>query len=118
MKARSRLFDVIILRSWWVILVLLCSLFFFDYAYQEQRFQEDRLLIKQHILTQRIYELQQHNRQLSDELNSQSDPQWIELLLMRDLGMVPKGVRKFLIQPHGPDMATKNSHVQDDCLGP
>lgn len=95
MRSRSRLFDVIVFRSWWVILILLITLFFFDYTYQEQKNQEARLLLRKQELNRKIQELQQHNIQLIDELNSQSDPKWIELLLMRDLGLVPPGVKKF-----------------------
>ena len=78
-------------QSWWVFLFLaVSSLFYFhgmhskDIAYRE--------------LTRRLSELEKEkvlalNEQndLKLQIESQSDPAWIQLTLMKGLGMVPDG---------------------------
>lgn len=79
-------------RSWWWV-ALACCLSFFVYF---QAMKEKKRSVTE--LTARIDLLQKekaHAKELKEELllavSSQEDPAWIEMILMRDLGVVPEG---------------------------
>jgi len=81
-------------RSWWVVTVCLLAGIIYIPAVNARRaaFRE---------LTARMVELQQEKQimlekkeQLSLALASQNDPAWIELVLLRELGVVPDGFLK------------------------
>lgn len=91
---RSRLFDVLIVRSWWVILFLLTSLLIFDVTMRMRQEEEKRLLAKVTKIEEQLHHSRSLQHHLHAELASHDDPQWIELLLMRNLGLVPDGYTK------------------------
>lgn len=79
-------------RSWWWV-ALVCFLSFFVYF---QAIKEKKRSIAE--LSSRIDQLQKEKayaKELKEELllavSSQDDPAWIEMILMRDLGVVPEG---------------------------
>lgn len=83
-----------VVRSWWVF--LFCALAGYVYV-QSQR--EKHLAARE--LAFRLEEMEKEKRlalQERDDLHlriaSQSDPAWIEMILMRDLGVVPEGFLK------------------------
>lgn len=90
----SILLETFFFRSWWVIaFIFTCSILY------EQGLKERDNLYKQ--LTEQLHDLQheklraielQQNLQL--QINSQSDLAWIELTLMKGLGLVPEGQQK------------------------
>ena len=90
----SLLFEQAVIYSWWVVFFLiLCYLFFErgqeqrDRAFKELSIQLNELkLEKEHAL-----DLQ---KDLQLQINSQSDPEWIELTLRKGLGVVPEGQKK------------------------
>lgn len=78
-------------RWWWVVLV--CSISVASYF---QCIQEKKKVIEE--LSFRIEEMNREKsiaRQIKEDLllavASQEDPAWIEMILMRDLGVVPEG---------------------------
>jgi hypothetical protein len=79
-----------LVRSWWVILfALICAI-----VYEEAL---DRQMIMYRGLKERLSELENEKRQalelrenLLHQINSQSDHEWIELTLMKGLGLVPE----------------------------
>lgn len=81
-------------RSWWVLaFVFACAIIYEqglknrDHLYQQLTEQRSALLQeKQEALRQ------QENLQL--QINSQSDLAWVELTLMKGLGLVPEGQQK------------------------
>lgn len=91
-----KFFESICTRSWWVILfMLLCY-----GSYEQGLRQRDRdfdKLSKQHRELQDIkkYALDEQE-DLRTQLNSQSDPDWIELTLIKGLGLVAEGQIKVL----------------------
>lgn len=95
----SPLFDQIILKSWWVILFFLICFFAYDQALLKRNQEESRLRLKLvELKTQKQIALnQQEDLQL--QIASQDDLAWIELVLMRRLGLVPEGQRKVLFIP-------------------
>jgi hypothetical protein len=87
----ATLFDEVILKSWWVILfMILC------YTVYEQGMRSRNIQYRQ--LEQQFLDLQKDKNQslstqgdLALQINSQSDPAWVELTLMKGLGLVPEG---------------------------
>lgn len=83
-------FQIFFLSSWWVILfILLCGM---SYEYGLQTLQRD--FVKLH---EQYIDLQKEKnaalalqRNLKVQINSQSDPDWIELTLIKKLGVVPE----------------------------
>lgn len=81
-----------VLRSWWWVAAF-CSLSVFSYFHSSA---EKKQAIAE--LAFRIEEMSAEkivSEQLKEELllavASQEDPAWIEMVLMRDLGVVPEG---------------------------
>lgn len=83
-----------LLRSWWVIAFLfVCAIFY------EQGLKGREEVFKQ--LQTQYYQLQ-HERQkaliiqkeLKQKINSQSDSDYVELILMKELGVSPEGCQK------------------------
>jgi hypothetical protein len=79
-------------RKWWWV-VAFCSLSIFVYF---QSIQHKKRAIQE--LSFRIEEIEREKldaEKMKEELllavASQEDPAWIEMILMRDLGMVPEG---------------------------
>lgn len=89
----------IFVRSWWVIaFVLICTVIY------EQGLKDREMLYQQ--LTQKLAALQQEKQEvlqqqqnLQLQINSQSDLAWIELTLMKGLGLVPDGHQKVYFFP-------------------
>ncbi len=88
-----------LIKSWWVILfMLICYMGYeqslckgqYDYLLLEKRLKELQLEKKRELAIQEDLILQ---------INSQSDPDWIELTLMRVLGLVPKNQTKVYFAP-------------------
>lgn len=87
--------ETLFLRCWWVILFcLLCASF-----YEQGRKRIDgeyRKLHKQLTKAQTVRNQKLNIREdLMLKVNSQSDPDFVELLLMKELGVVPEGHLKF-----------------------
>ena len=88
-------------QSWWVIAItLLCAYVYFQAA------QKKDLVIGS--LEKQLNALVTEKRSLEDlhedlrlQVNSQSDPAWIELTLKKGLGLVPEGERKVYFENHG-----------------
>ena len=95
---RSKLFDSVIISSWWVILFLLGLFFLYDQATtkrnrEARRLHEkyDQLLIQREETTNHLYDLTLRKA-------SQEDPQWIELVLREKLGLVSEKETKVLFR--------------------
>jgi hypothetical protein len=93
-KVRSRLFEEVIVKSWWVILFFTVCFFLFDLSLKRKNTEEGLLRKKLLVLTEEKEEAEKKFEELKLEIASQSDPAWIEMTLMRCLGMVPEGDTK------------------------
>jgi hypothetical protein len=89
-----KLFDMLVIRSWWVILFTLLCFMLFEQAVKKRDREYHKLLT--HLTELQIEKENAHKRHeaLILQINSESDPAWIELVLMRELGMVPEGYIK------------------------
>ncbi len=87
-------FPRIFVQTWWVILfVMICFL-----AYEKGMRTWDKEYAK---LNGRYRDLKREKQLLGHiqddlllQINSQSDPAWVELVLMKGLGLVPEGQTK------------------------
>lgn len=90
-----------IFKCWWVILFcLLCAS-----VYEQGRQKIDLEYQKLHRQLIRLQAMRDDKLKLKEELmlkiNSQSDPDFVELLLMKELGVVPEGqIKVFFTNGH------------------
>ncbi len=94
MKKRSRLFEELVLKSWWTILFFLICLFSYDQAAKRRDREEQKLISKFNQLTLKVEEAKVLQEELKIQIASQGDEGWIELVLMQKLGLVPEGQTK------------------------
>lgn len=90
----TKLFREYLLGSWWVIAFTLFCAIVYENGLKTR--QEDVIRLSSH-----LQQLQQHKEaalatksDLQIKLDSQNDPAWIELILMKNLGLVPEGYQK------------------------
>ncbi len=93
---RSKLYNELIRKSWWAILFLLLCLFAFDSAMKKREQEEERLKQKLLDLAYEKEKLYKKCIDLQDQISSQDDPAWVELTLIRCLGLVPEGQKKVI----------------------
>lgn len=91
---RSRLFEELVVKSWWTILFFLICFFAYDQAAGRREREEQKLRIKLQQLTLAKVEALSLQERLKREMASQEDDHWIELVLMQKLGLVPEGQTK------------------------
>lgn len=93
-KPSVALFDEVIVKSWWVILFFLLTYFAFDQALHRKNLEQENLQNKRasYLLEKKTQADEQARLQL--EIDSQKDPAWIEMTLLRCLGLVPEGQTK------------------------
>ena len=83
-----------IIQSWWVILfICICSII---YTHASCKKNEVIDSLDKHLCTlnDKKEALLQEKEDLLLQINSQSDPAWIQLTLMKGLGLVPEGQLK------------------------
>src|ERR1700722_10349701 len=93
-KKRSRLFEAVIVKSWWTILFFLLCYFLYDEGMRRRNGEKEHLkkkLTDLFVDKERALKIQW---ELKEQIESQNDHAWIELTLMKGLGVVPEGERK------------------------
>lgn len=92
-------FEQLFFKSWWVILIAIVSFTFFENN-MRSRNQEYAKLQEQYVSLEKqkaqAIELQ---KKLLLDINSQSDPDWVEMVLMKGLGVAPEGQIKVFFDP-------------------
>ena len=80
--------------SWWVVLfVAVCSVVYLNAAGRKEEVIQSLDTQIQALHSEKA-SLVQNNEDLLLQINSQSDPAWIQLTLMKGLGLVPEGQMK------------------------
>ena len=86
-----------IIKSWWVILfITICSLIY-DQASHKQIIEIQKLEQKVSYFNHEIQKNFEKQKQLELYIKNQQDPEVIELILMKKLGLVPKGYTKIFL---------------------
>ncbi len=81
-------------RNWWVVLFCLITTLVYLHFWKEKK-RAVRLLATRLEQMEGEREMTlQRKEDLSLRIASQDDPAWIEMILMRDLGVVPEGFLK------------------------
>jgi hypothetical protein len=94
-----RFFQELIFKSWWVILFSLICYTFYERELQKRDLKF--IFLKNtfnDLQKQKLYSLA-YQENLLLQINSQSDPEWVELTLMKGLGLVPEGSVKAYFTP-------------------
>ena len=91
---RNRLLEILVIRSWWLFLFF-CFVFI---VYQQSVKNKNKEIFENNnkiaLLEKQKQSACKENEDLNLMVNSLSDPAWIEIILMRDLGVVPEGKLK------------------------
>lgn len=94
-----RLFKVLedlCLRSWWVVCIFLFCYMLYEHALARHQNEYNRLHEKLIDLENEKNLALDVQQDLILQINSQSDPAWVELVLMKGLGLVPEDHVKVL----------------------
>lgn len=87
----NRLFEQIFLQSWWVILFAIISYMLFEQGMKVRDLEYVKLQEHHIDLERQKKEALALQEKLLLEINSQSDPAWVEMVLMKGLGLIPEG---------------------------
>jgi hypothetical protein len=99
-RLNKGLFEEIFIRSWWVSLFCLICYVFLDIAGEQQRQNLAELKAQMERLNEEKLAALVQQEDLLRQIYSQSDPAWIELTLMKGLGVVPEGqIKVHFIDP-------------------
>ena len=87
------------LKSWsWVIAFVSISMVSFLHASKKKNEISEELHARINELSKVKRKIISENAELHQQLNSQSDPLWIEMTLMKGLGLVPEGQKKIHLE--------------------
>lgn len=89
-----KLLETLFIRSWWVILFILFCFILFEQGIKKRN-QDYAKLSEQltHLQSEKIKAIKIRD-ELMLHINSESDPAWIELILMQGLGLKPEDSTK------------------------
>jgi hypothetical protein len=91
---KDKAYEALVLRSWWIFLFLGICYLFYSHGLQKKNLIYSELTNRCLALEQEKKLVLQHKEDLLLQINSQSDPAWIQLTLMKGLGVVPEGQLK------------------------
>lgn len=84
----------LLMKSWWVVLFILTCYMFYEQGLKTRDLDYDKLHLQLVDLEQQKKEALSIREDLVLQINSQSDPAWVELVLMKGLGLIPEGQTK------------------------
>jgi hypothetical protein len=95
----QKILKIVFVQSWWVIAFLLLCAILYERGMQkrEAQFQQLREQLGVLQIEKQKAMLQQQNLQM--HINSQSDLAWVELALMKGLGVCPEDQQKVYFYP-------------------
>lgn len=77
-----------------LIVYLFLAIIFFEWGVHQVDVQSEKFFQQKEKLNQNLYKASAKQEHLKEMLMSESDPAWIELTLMRVLGVIPEGTKK------------------------
>ncbi len=84
----------ILSQSWWVIAVCAATGLTYFHFIKDKKGSLNELAARLEQMEERKLLLREKREDLQLRIASQSDPAWIEMVLIRDLGVVPEGFLK------------------------
>lgn len=88
---KSSVLGVLIFRCWWVFVFFVAVSVFYVQSVKSTSQEIFEHKNKLALLEKQKSDAYRENEDLTMMVNSLSDPAWIEIILMRDLGVVPEG---------------------------
>lgn len=73
---------------------LVLTVIVFEWNVNRVDLQAEKFIAEKNRLASAIKEKSEEQTRLNEMIMSESDPQWIELTLMRVLGVIPEGTKK------------------------
>ncbi len=100
--ARIKRLEQMFVQWWWVVLWFLSLLTLYEMSSQTRNDEFMRLTAHREQLQRDQEQALARHADLSLQVNSQSDPDWVELVLRKGLGLVPEGQTKVFFDaiPH------------------
>jgi short subunit fatty acids transporter len=83
-----------IFRSWWVIAIILVSSVIYYQGVKNKRDEIKQLQYRICELAKQNQITQEQKENLLERLNAQNDPEWLEQVLIEEMGLVPEGQTK------------------------
>lgn len=93
-KGKQKLEGSALLSSWWVFLFIAICYLFWSHGMQKKNIEYAELKNRLIGLNQEKILKLQKKEDLLLQIHSQSDPSWIQMVLMKGLGLVPEGQKK------------------------
>jgi len=92
-----------VLRWWWVLFAFIVGFAGYEQSASQTKKEIRRLNHEKSTLTTERKALLASQDKLQRQIRSQEDPAFIELTLIRTLGLVPEGQRKIYFHKQGQD---------------
>ena len=86
-------------QSWWVVLFLACGSVFYFHGMWKKDVAHQELQTKLKGLEREKQEAAEKKQELTLQIQSQDDPAFVEMTLMKGLGLVPEGQVKVYFTP-------------------
>lgn len=90
----KKIFDSIFIRSWWVIAFTLTCSIIYEHSLKGREIQYQHLSLQLVQIEEAKKQALIEQKDLQLQINSQCDLAWIELILMRGLGLTPEDQQK------------------------
>ena len=87
----EKAFEVLILRSWWVLLFVAFAWLIYSHSMHKKKEALREITYRMAIMEEEKMRALEENEDLKLQLSSQNDPASIELILKKRLGVVPEG---------------------------
>jgi len=92
----SKILESLFFSTWWVIAIFVITFCLYERGIKSID-QDLTLLNKQtEAMITLIADEEETRRNMHERLSSFEDPLWIELLLIKNLGVIPNGYRKYI----------------------
>jgi len=93
-NSKNSFLRIFCIRSWWAIVFSTLSIaFYFQAAHGRTTIFSDLTMRMQEMEKEKLAVFQEQE-DLALQLQSETDPAWVEMLLMKELGVVPEGWTK------------------------
>jgi hypothetical protein len=96
-----KVLEEVLIQSWWVILFILLCYMVYEQGIRKRNEDFAKLHEQYKELLKEKQKSMATQKELHLKVNSESDPAWIELTLMKGLGLVPEGQTKVLFIKEG-----------------
>lgn len=81
-------------ETWFLIVYIILAVIVFEWNVNQVDKHAEKFITEKSRLEKAIAEKKEEQVRLNEMIMSESDPQWIELTLMKVLGVIPEGTKK------------------------